>query len=314
MTEKPVKDENSVPELRLAGKEDLKGLKEIWKLSFGDEDSFIDLFFHDRNWTDETAVLLCCGKVVSMLTMIPVSIIGEAGRIGSASMIYAVATHPDFQKRGFADRLIEFSNRLLLSKEVPVTVLVPAEEELFRYYEKRGYTEGFFVREVVLSKDDLNTLEDSPGREELHACRITSIDPALYNAVRRKQLKGCSYLDYRDAEVAFQKSLGGIYDSDLLFIDAGSTKGCAYYERISGEKVIIKELLIPDSDLVSALKSIAEFVPAKFYTVRTPAQRGASLGGRVRSFGMIKINGAAAERYELNPAGSKDYYLGIAYD
>ncbi|HYE67115.1 MAG TPA: GNAT family N-acetyltransferase, partial [Anaerovoracaceae bacterium] len=86
-------------EMRRAKIEDLKGLTEVWKLTFGDEDSFIDLYFQSRDWLNETAVLLLDGRIVSMLTMIPVDMIGETGESCKASMLYAIATHPDFQKR-----------------------------------------------------------------------------------------------------------------------------------------------------------------------------------------------------------------------
>ena len=112
--------------MRIAKIEDEAELREIWKLAFGDEDSFIELHFKNTDWVGRTAVLLEDGRNVSMLTMIPVELIEKDGTKSKASMIYAVATHPDFQKRGYAEKLLEFSNRYLMSVQTEITLLVPA--------------------------------------------------------------------------------------------------------------------------------------------------------------------------------------------
>lgn len=298
-------------EMRLVKKEDLEELKEIWKLSFGDEDSFIDFYFQTRNWLEETAVLLLDGRIVSMLTMIPADMIGGNNEKLKASMLYAIATHPEFQKRGFADQLIEFSNQDLLSKHICVTLLVPAGEELFRFYEKRGYQDAFFVREAVLNRDEIKSLAGGDAISSL----IAPTDPVCYNRIRRKLLEGHSYLDYRDEEISFEKQLGRIYDTDLLSVEIDGTEGCAYYERISQEEVIVKELLIPDQYLAAALMQISALIPGEKYIVRTPPHSGEIFGGVIRPFGMLRINGDDGKQIKVESGLVKhDSYLGIAYD
>jgi len=298
-------------EMRRAKIEDLKELKEVWKLSFGDEDSFIDLYFQSRDWLNETAVLLLDGKIVSMLTMMPVDMVEETGESCKASMLYAIATHPDFQKRGFAALLIDYSNQCLLSQQVPVTLLVPAGEELFRFYAKCGYRDGFFVREAVLNRNEIETLAGGCPTD----CSLTSIEPSGYNRIRRKLLKGHPYLDYRDDEVSFEKQLGRIYDADLFSIEIDGAEGCAYFERISRELVIIKELLVPEKYLAAAIMQISALIPGEKYIVRTPPHSGEILGGTVRPFGMLRINDADSKRSSSDPCtAGTDSYLGIAYD
>lgn len=297
-------------DVRLVNREDLADLKEIWRRSFGDSEGYIDFYFKTRDWLSETAVLLEDGKAVSMLTMVPVHMIDEEGGKHSASMLYAIATHPDYQKRGFADRLIEFSNQYLLSRQIAVTLLVPASEELFGFYAKRGYRAGFYSREAVLSRDSIEKLTGGSG-----TCTVVPVKPMEYNVIRGKLLEGHPYLSYRDDEVAFQKQSSRMYGADLYAIVVGDDAGCAYAERISEEEVIVKELLIPEQHIVTAVKRIAELLPADKYMFRTPAHAGEALGGRVRPFGMLRDNstddsGAAA--IARTPAG--DSYIGIAYD
>lgn len=291
-------------ELRLAKKEDMEGLKEIWKLSFGDEDRFIDLYFQSRDWSRETAVLQLGGKIVSMQTLIPVSMIGEGGEKCSAAMIFAVATHSDHQKRGYADQLIGFANQILLAEGREVTVLVPATDELFRFYEKRGYESGFYIREVVLTSEEIKKLKSGDGS----SCRISTVEADEYNRLRRKLLRGQPYLDYREEEISFQKKIAQMSGADLFALEHGDARGCAYAERISQEEVIVKELLLPEHSLIPAMVRISSLLPADKYIVRTPSHCGEVLGGTVRPFGMLRKNG----RNDC-PANVKSY-LGIAYD
>ncbi len=108
-----------------------------------------------------------------------------------------------------------FSNRHLLSNGTAVTLLVPAGEELFRFYEKQGYRNCFYVREAVVSRDEIERLAgtnqpaESTGPEgscRPPECRITPADPAEYNQARRILLKGYPYLDYRKSRFPFKES------------------------------------------------------------------------------------------------------------
>jgi GNAT superfamily N-acetyltransferase len=297
-------------DVRLVNRGDLADLKEIWRRCFGDTQSYIDFYFKTRDWLSETAVLLEDGKAVSMLTMVPVDMIDKEGGKCNASMLYAIATHPDYQKRGFADRLIEFSNQYLLSKQTAVTLLVPASEELFDFYAKRGYRDGFYTREAALNRGDIETL---PGENK--PCRFVPVKPMEYNAIRRKLLEGHPYVSYRDDEVAFQKRSSQMFGADLYAIVIGDAAGCAYAERISEEEVIVKELLIPEHLLVPAIKRIAELLPADKYAIRTPVHAGEELGGRIRHFGMLLDNrkNTAGEAAGAG-APAENSYIGIAYD
>lgn len=338
MSESPGTAENAMDRVgvRLVKKSDLSEMKKIWKLCFGDEDEFIDFYFSSRDWMRETAVLLQGGRVVSMLTVIPVEMIGTDGKQYRAAMLYAIATHPAFQKRGFADELIEFINGRLLSDKIPTTLLVPASEDLFRFYGKRGYQDGFYVREAVLNRGEIERLArlvqtgegelpyrqvraagtiPGPHPEPAAPCKITPVEPTEYNDLRRAVLKGHPYLGYRDEEISFEKQLARKFGTDIYSIEINGEQGCAYAERISQEEVVVKEILIPDQYLAEALKQMAELLPAEKYIVRTPPWSGEILGGGVRPFGMLRFNEKNSKL--VNRASSSvdpGFYLGIAYD
>ena len=299
-------------QMRIAEAGDQKQLELIWKLAFGDEDEYIDLYFNNRNWINETAVLLQDDKIVSMLAMIPAELATEDGSRQKSAMIYAVATHPDYQKRGLADELMNFANRYLTSKGILSTFLVPAGEDLFRFYEKRGYEKAFYLLQKELTERQVRLLE-VPDRLAL---RLVTARPEEYNAVRRRFLAGSSYIDYRDEEIHHQKRVSKQSGGDLYLLlpknanltgSTGYIVGCMAIEQGS-DFVMVKELLSEEQYLASAVKHLSGVIAADKYIVRTPAFMGKSLGGTSIPFGMMKDNGGSAK-----PQGDSAY-LGIAFD
>ena len=119
-------------------------LIKLFKSSFGDDDSYINLFFDKRFKPNETMVALFDNKVVSMLFALPIDIV-SGSQIFSARYIYAVATDPKFRSRGFSSRLMEYTHEFLKNDGVDMSLLVPASKSLFEYYEKLGYHTKFYV-------------------------------------------------------------------------------------------------------------------------------------------------------------------------
>ena len=127
-------------EIRPAKEEEAARQKEIWKLCFGDSTDYIDFFYANCYKKDETLLLLEDGEIISMLTTIPVKIVLADKREYDAAMLYAVATHPRYQGRGAATRLMESAHRRLLEKNQVFSGLVPGATPLLS---QAGYQEGF---------------------------------------------------------------------------------------------------------------------------------------------------------------------------
>ena len=304
------KHTRSEMEMRLAETGDLNRLKEIWKLCFGDEDQYIETYFNNRDWKAETAVLLKGDQIVSMLAMIPADLVQSNGSRRKSAMIYAVATHPDEQKKGLADDLMRFSNQFLASHGVLETFLVPAGAQLFRFYEKRGYGEAFYHRQREISGVEARALE-VPDRLSL---TLSPAEPEAYNAARRRFLTDSSYIDYRVEEIRHQKRIAVQSGGDIyLIVRVGAEKetdsviGCAIIEKGS-DFTVVKELLAEEQFLASAVKHISSRIPAEKYLVRTPAFSGKSLGGTVSAFGMLYMNAEDVQ------SSFGEAYLGIAFD
>ena len=158
----------------------------------------------------------------------------------------------------------------------------------------------------------------APGAESVGAGarpRCRQREAQEYNARRNDQLKGTFHIAYPIEDIEYQKKLSkqsgaDIYDISVKGFNGYEETGCAVIERISSEKVLIKELLISEEFLHLVIKEIVKRITAKEYILRIPAYLGENLGGSVRPIGMIKDHRHCGPEIKVEDQG----YLGIAFD
>jgi len=293
-------------EIRLSRKEDIPYLKEIWKVCFGDDDTYIDFFFNNKYKEDQTFVLIYDREIAAMLTMIPIKIIGPSNEKYNSVMLYAIATHPKYQGRGFSTKIMNYTKKHLLKYKVDILTLVPAGDSLVSFYSKRGYSAGFYIRESKLEYEIIQKFT----KDETNKLRIEPAKPEEYNSRRNKQLQGKLYVEYSNDEIIYQKKLSKKSGADLYTLDIRNIKGCLAAERINNEKVIIKELLIPEYLIYEVLIKLAKVLPSKEYILRLPAYMGEDFGGSIRGFGMIQ----PLRKLDTNICHETIGYMGFAYD
>jgi len=293
-------------EVRFANKGEISRQKEIWKLCFGDHDDYINFYYANRYREEETVLLLKDGEISAMFTMIPVkTVMSDKHRINTV-MIYAVATHPKKQNRGFASSLMNFCDQYLKLNKQDLSILVPAKEHLFNYYRKRGYQNGFYIREVRLTRDMINNLPIHKSSK----CTISSVIAEEYNQIRNKQLSGRLHIAYDNEDIKYQKGLSVQSGADIYGITYDNVQGCAAVERASSDKVFIKEMLLHEKMFNKAIKLIAQQLYAKEYILRTPVYLADHLGGTIRPLAMVKIH----REIDLLITPDEHGYLGFAFD
>jgi ribosomal protein S18 acetylase RimI-like enzyme len=299
-------------EIRLAQKGEISQQKEIWKLCFGDSEQYIDSYFAARYKEAETLLMLEEGKIISMLTMLPNKIAIPNSQGFSSTMLYAIATHPQYQHRGYASQLIDFAHQYLNKRENHITVLVPAEEQLFEYYRHLGYQDGFYIRETMLAWDKVEGMTADIIDDSMSIIRM--ISPQEYNQRRDIQLRAKFYISYTDEDIAYQKLLSQQSAADIYGLDFEGELGCTVIERLNPDRVMIKELLVSEEFLVRAVKCITQIAPAKEYILRTPVFLGRKLESIthsiIRPFAMYRTNQKNGFHIKKDDAG----YLGIAFD
>lgn len=309
-------------ELRIAEKSDLLRIKEIWKSCFVEDEIYTEHYFRHRFLPENIAVLLWKGRIVSILTMIPVSLT-VPGRQGlGGTMFYGIATDPDVRGRGYAGQLITYANALVKERNLHFSVLVPAEVELFGFYEKLGYKAEFFLKEWVLSKERiLQMAQISPfgkraGSQWQEELLMSPLDSTDYQEIREVHCADFTHLSYELNEISYQQKTAQLVGADLWGFSRNGRRGCATLEWMDDHRLMVKEMLISEEDLLHGLLAVTKQYPAKEYYLRLPSSLGSFIqGGEVRPFAMIDDLAAEIEQpIELNASEAGLAYLGLAFD
>lgn len=127
---------------------DIEQLKSLWKSLFGDTEAFISLFFHEVVREENIRVLEEKGRILSALYMLsyPFRIWNQEV---TASYISGAGTLPEAQGRGLMRRLLIDSFKEMERRQIPLSILIPAEPWLYGFYEKSGYATVFAYNQQV---------------------------------------------------------------------------------------------------------------------------------------------------------------------
>ena len=125
-------------------KNDVPGLRQLWKLAFGDTDAFLDSFFSTAYSPDRCHLLKVDGRVAAALYWFRCSC--DEQRI---AYVYAVATHPDFRGQGLCRKLMQETHALLTRQGYDAVMLVPQDAGLRKMYAAMGYRDATAVTEFT---------------------------------------------------------------------------------------------------------------------------------------------------------------------
>jgi len=125
---------------------DKNELKQLWRVSFGDPERYVNFYFNRRYRPENTRVCMADGRIVSAAQFFPYDI-SYGGNILKGVYILGVCTHPHYRRRGFTARIIQ--NLLMEQAAVgfDLAFLIPAEKYLFELYRKFGFAELFTAYE-----------------------------------------------------------------------------------------------------------------------------------------------------------------------
>lgn len=249
--------------MEIAQEKDIPRLREIWKACFGDPDSYLDFYYAQGFPKFQTLIDRQEGEISSMLTVVP-SFYKKEGECFDAAYLYAVGTAPEWRGKGIASRLLADAHDYLRNTGVKVATLFPAEESLYRFYEKAGYQTGFSVCEVKLEKEDC-----IPENAVIRPCER---DLFLEESA--------DFLNRQPVAMKFaSKSRGYFYDEVLatggqvLWISTDALQGYAVCYKIE-KTVVLKETSLSRSQLEACGASLMDWFGADRLFARIPAEQG----------------------------------------
>lgn len=190
-------------------------LKKLWKQAFGDTDTFIDTFFSVAYSPDRCRYLTENGQLAAMLYWFDCDYQGK-----KIAYLYAVATEEAHRGNGFCRRLMDNTHRHLKGLGYAGAILVPADEDLFRLYEKLGYRTCCYVTEFTCAAG-----EPIP----LHAVSVSE-----YASARRQLLPKNGVLQ-EGAALALLDASTALYAGDGFVLTAVVEDGTAHIQELLGQ-------------------------------------------------------------------------------
>ena len=114
--------------------EDQPRLRQLWKEAFGDEDSFLDLFFSTAFHPQRCLCALWSEDPVAAIYWFDCTLRGE-----KVAYLYALATFRSYQGRGIARQLLAHTHAYLKDRGYKAALLVPGSKGLAAWYETMDY-------------------------------------------------------------------------------------------------------------------------------------------------------------------------------
>ncbi|MDR2525859.1 MAG: GNAT family N-acetyltransferase [Oscillospiraceae bacterium] len=132
--------------IRWVAPEDVPRLVPLWRMAFGDSESYVYFFLERALPIGRGLLLEEEGKIASMLFLLPGSLLAQ-DMTASASYVFAVATAPSFRGRGFAAALTRRAAETARAEGQAALCLFPGEAGLYEYYARLGFQTAFARQE-----------------------------------------------------------------------------------------------------------------------------------------------------------------------
>lgn len=214
---------------------DKTGVTGLWRHSFGDTKEYVEFFLENcpgylcfTYWEDD--------RIVSMFFLLDGELAGEKSKY-----LYAACTHSDYRRRGLMENLIDAAVSYCTDNGFSSIFLVPANEKLYNYYSKFGFTDSFKKKKFKFTVKDI--IDKNP-----------SVTIEVSDIVRQKKrlLKSVDGFTFNDDVMAYTvkehiNNGGRIYscsDSD------GEMLAFYYYDK---DSCVVKELLTDFCDINGAV-------------------------------------------------------------
>lgn len=246
-------------EIRYASKEMIPACSHIWQECFGDDESYTALYFTNRFTEDN--MLVCCvdGKPVSMLSLLP-AVLQQEGQEVPIRYVYAVATLPEYRRRGYARRLIEEARKLLAE----VLVLEPATPVLEEYYKKLGFYPAFTVSECSFRAQQI---QEARGEENGQEYWLLTVTPSEYAKLRDACFAGDGYVRWDEEAIRYALTENDFADGYAYKVAHHGREDILLF-RETEDEIIVLETSLSDADLLSVMKRLRM---KKGVSVRRPA-------------------------------------------
>lgn len=249
--------------IQFADKTMVQDLKLIWKECFHDPDEYINFFF-ESYYGEQTTLVYCIEeRPISMLTLMPANLHTSDG-VREIAYIYAVATLPSYQGKGYSSKLLEYANEITNGE----TFLQPATTELEQFYLKNGYQKSLYRfiakrSDMIGSDSELQVATVSDENTVYQIRELHKNDSELYTRKRDEFFEREGYIAWQENVIAFAIAENEFTGGKTLLINDEYLLMYRAYEGI----LYIREYTMPEDMLLEFIRSIPESKHCKEWRV-----------------------------------------------
>jgi GNAT superfamily N-acetyltransferase len=262
--------------IRRPGDQDLPQLLQLWREAFGDSEAETLFYFHHRHRHEHMLVMEADGRITGMLSLLPITLMC-ASREHQARYVFAVATQQEFRGRGVSTALLNAAHEVIHEEGGVASILVPASEGLFTFYNKRGYQTAFFADQARLSAEEIASF---PLRGKVSGCGAEDylrIRKAAFSASRL-------FVDWDLDALSYIKHAAETGGGRVLRLLDGESEAAGLIEPWDGF-MRVTELALTGMTWQTAMALVHREVQAKQYLLRL--QQGSLNAQCTIPFGMI---------------------------
>lgn len=146
-------------DFKIADISDVPQLKALWLESFDEKPEAVELIFNSFD-----IFTVCCAKCEDELVAAIYLIKGCVNNL-NAHYMFGVATAKKYRKRGIMARLIEFSLGVAKQNGDVYSLLYPANDSLYSFYDKFGYTACYSATVFEKSRKELEEIANDLSKK-----------------------------------------------------------------------------------------------------------------------------------------------------
>lgn len=277
--------------------DEIDQMKRLWKVCFGDEDAYIDFYYAHGYEAANTFVAAEQERVVSMMTLLPVTMRTEQGSF-RGRYVYAVATDPQHRGRGLMTALEAYAARTVQAQGDAFLTLVPASMPLFGMYRKIGYH--------LFSSLSYQKLESGKRAGKALPTTVKPLDDAAFLEQRSR------FLSQFSPSVSFAPTVQDYFLQELRFngcqaLALENARGSGYVLCYTEQgEAFIRELSVSPACFAGALSALRDYLSVKTMNLKAQADWQDNL--LTRPYSMVKW----LDRKPVGP--SADSYMNLMLD
>nr|WP_313966151.1 GNAT family N-acetyltransferase [uncultured Porphyromonas sp.] len=200
--------------------------RRLWQLCFGDSDEFLDRYF-DLVYREEDVLLAYDGSNAIGHLQFPELALSLGEETLPAGYVVAVCTHPDHRGNGIMRPLLHEALRREKARGDVVSVLLPAEEWLYRYYTSVGGYAPVVNRARSRRQEDALREEDPPVASPLLVDYLLEVEasqqtPSLLHSRAFWEVITEDFEQEEDLALQIHRTESGLIDGALFLVKGES--------------------------------------------------------------------------------------------